>query len=144
MNAPFALPRLFNSSALPSGHLDNEHDIPSGQGFPKSCRILKTKDFRRVYDEGAKYTSRLFAAFCLDTGNPQRDTGRVGFTVPRAIGKSVKRNRIKRRLREAIRLDLPLMGPRWDIVLNPRRSMLEAPFADIRSEVRKLISRCKA
>jgi ribonuclease P protein component len=124
--------------------LDKEHDPASGRRFSKSSRILKTKDFRRVYDEGVKYTCRLFAAFCFDTTDPGRSTGgRVGFTVPRAIGKSVQRNRIRRRMREAVRLDLPLLGARWDVVLNPRRAVLNAPFADVRTEVRKLISRCK-
>jgi ribonuclease P protein component len=86
----------------------------------------------------------LFAAFCRDTGDPARPTGaRVGLTVPRAIGKAVVRNRIRRRLREALRLDLPLMGPQWDIVLNPRRAVLAASFAELRSEVRKLVNRCK-
>ena len=46
-------------------------------------------------------------------------------------------------MREAIRLDLPLMGPQWDVVLNPRRGVLDAPFDEIRNEVRKLIDRCK-
>ncbi len=124
--------------------MDKEHDTPSGRLFPKSSRILKTKDFRRVYDEGIKYSCRLFAAFCLDTTEPGRPTGaRIGFTVPRAMGKAVKRNRIKRRIREAIRLDLPSFGAQWDIVVNPRRTLMDAPFAEVRGEVRKLISRCK-
>lgn len=46
-------------------------------------------------------------------------------------------------MREAVRLDLALIGPQWDVVFNPRRSVLDAPFAEIRNEVRKLISRCK-
>ena len=80
----------------------------------------------------------------MDIADPVRPTGaRVGFTVPRAIGKAVTRNRIKRRMREAFRLDLRLVGPQWDVVVNPRRAMLNAPFDEVRNEVRKLISRCK-
>jgi ribonuclease P protein component len=112
--------------------------------FPKSSRILNNREFRRVYDQGIRFTTRLFSAFCLDTSDAARVTGaRVGFTVPRALGKAVKRNRIKRRMREAIRLDLPMIGPQWDIVVNPRRTVLEAPFDEMRTEVRKLVNRCK-
>jgi ribonuclease P protein component len=80
----------------------------------------------------------------LDTADPQRPTGaRIGLTAPRALGKAVKRNRIKRRMREALRLDLPSIGSQWDIVVNPRRPVLDAAFAELRGEVRKLINKCK-
>ena len=118
----------------------------SSRPFPKSSRLLRPSEFRRVYDQGFRVTSRLFAAFCLDCseGMPDRPPGpRIGFTLPRAVGKAVKRNRIRRRVREAVRLDLPMLGPQWDVVFNPRRSVLDAPFAEVRNEVRKLISRCK-
>jgi ribonuclease P protein component len=132
MSAPSGKPRL--SSNLPV----------SGGRFPKSSRILKSREFRRVYDQGFRYSSRLFSAFCLEIADPARAAGpRVGFTVPRAVGKAVVRNRIKRRIREAIRKELYQAGPHWDMVLNPRRAMLDAPFADIQHEVRKLVSRCK-
>lgn len=117
----------------------------SGGPFPKSSRILKSKDFRRVYDQGIRYSSRLFSAFCLATADAGRTAGpRVGFTVPKAVGKAVVRNRVKRRMREAIRKELPGLGPEWDVVLNPRRALFDAPFAEIEREVRKLVSRCKS
>jgi ribonuclease P protein component len=122
----------------------DDPSTPSGRPFPKSSRILKNAEFRRVYDQGTRFTTRLFAAFCLDTADPARLTGaRVGFTVPRAFGKAVKRNRVKRRFREALRLDLTLIGAQWDIVINPRRTALAAPFDEMRSEVRKLVDRCR-
>lgn len=129
---------------MPAPDAPSQTDPPSsGRPFPKSSRILKNADFRRVYDGGARFTTRLFAAFCLDTSDPSRPTARVGFTVPRALGKAVKRNRIRRRMREALRQELPSIGPQWDVVVNPRRAVLDAPFADVRSEVRKLVSRCR-
>jgi ribonuclease P protein component len=112
--------------------------------FPKSSRLLKRVDFRRVYDNGSRYSSRLLSAFLLnneDAGRPAH--ARIGFTVPKAIGKSVIRNRVRRRTREAIRLDYGLIGPTWDIVVHPRRNILDAPFDELRQEVRKLINRCK-
>jgi len=56
----------------------------------------------------------------------------------------VDRNRIKRRLREAFRRHRSELDPRWDIVLNPRRTALAAPFADLERAVQKVIERCNA
>ena len=103
---------------------------------------MRTADFRKVYDHGTRITSPLFAAFCLARSN--REGARLGLTVPRAIGGSVDRNRIKRRLREAFRLHRAELDPCWDIVLNPRRTALKAPFTDLEKALRKVIDRCNA
>jgi ribonuclease P protein component len=88
----------------------------------------------------------LFAAFCLaHTGSTvaeNRTSARLGLTVPRAIGGAVVRNRIKRRFREAFRLHRTEIGPQWDIVVNPRRAALTAPFSEIERALRKVIDKC--
>ena len=112
--------------------------------FPKSSRILKTAEFRQVYDHGFRFTTRLFTAFCLAHVNRDSAIGpRFGFTVPRALGPAVRRNRIRRRVREAIRLVPGAIAPHWDIVINPRRSVFDAPFSALEAEVRELVNRCK-
>src|ERR1700678_2953478 len=91
--------------------------------FPKSSRILRSADFRLIYDHGFRVSGPLFAAFCRAREGAAIDLGaRLGLTVPRAVGKSVIRNRIKRRLREVFRLHRAKIAPKWDIVLNPRRA----------------------
>jgi ribonuclease P protein component len=62
---------------------------------------------------------------------------RVGFTVSKAMGGAVQRNRMKRRLREAARLQGIPAGLNTDIVINPKRTLLTAEFADIRNEIAK-------
>ena len=52
------------------------------------------------------------------------------------------RNRIKRRLREAVRCYLDRLNPQWSIVINPRRKALDAPFPDLQREVELLFLRC--
>jgi ribonuclease P protein component len=101
---------------------------------------LRSQDFRRVYDEGAKYACPLFAAFLVR--EPEAAGPRIGFTVPRALGKAVARNRIRRRMREAVRQRLDRLNPQWSIVINPRRKSLEAAMPDLLREVEKLFLRC--
>ena len=87
-------------------------------------------------------TSKYFAAFCCAIPG-EIVPSRFGFTVPRAIGKAVLRNRLKRRMREAIRSQLDLLPVNWKIVFNPRRSALEAEFKDLCAEVGRIFAKCK-
>jgi ribonuclease P protein component len=84
----------------------------------------------------------LFAAFYLR--DSAQEGPRVGFTTPRGLGRAVVRNRIRRRVREAVRLRLDQLNPQCALVINPRRKALDAPFAEIRREVEKLFLRCNA
>lgn len=114
---------------------------PADQRFPKSDRILKRSDFRRVYDAGRKLHSRLFTAFVLD-----RDDGelRVGLTVTRKVGPSVDRNRCRRLLREAFRRhQAAANGASADIVLNAKSELIRATYADVEAEMVKLLARIR-
>jgi ribonuclease P protein component len=62
---------------------------------------------------------------------------RVGFTVGRALGGAVQRNRMKRRLREAVRLTRPVEGLSVDVVINPKKSLLTTNFAIVMNEVNR-------
>jgi RNase P protein component len=98
----------------------------------------------------------LFAAFCLADPEPSAEPGAIakrgaiaeggrraiGFTTPKALGNAVKRNRIRRRVREAARLELASLSAGWSIVFNPRRKVLDCIFTDLRSEVKRLFIRC--
>ena len=112
----------------------------TGNSFPKSSRILRSSEFRKVYQDGFRVAGLYFAAFCLASGCGPR----VGFTVPRALGNSVVRNRMKRRLREAVRLRLNQLGPDWDVVFNPRKGALSAPFPELLREVERVFLRCRS
>ena len=73
---------------------------------------------------------------------PRPEGPHIGFTCPRALGKAVVRNRIKRRVREAVRLHLDQLSPLWSIVINPRRKALDAPVAELHKEIMRLFQRC--
>jgi ribonuclease P protein component len=75
--------------------------------------------------------------YLLRETEQERKDLRIGFTVGKALGGAVQRNRIKRRLREAVRLGgfSPTLGA--DVVINPKRSALAADFSQLQSEVAK-------
>ena len=115
--------------------------------FPRAARILRSAEFRHIYDHGFRVSSPLFAAFCFERPQFEQqedESPRLGLTVPKAVGGAVARNRIKRRLREAFRLHRAKLGPRWDVVINPRKAMLHAPFTEIERALGKVIERCNS
>ena len=116
--------RSGNQEAAPSNH---------GARFPRALRLLRHADFERVYQKGRRHFSPHLTAFYL-----RRESGeglRVGFTVGRVLGGAVDRNRMKRRLREAVRLRRPEDAPPVDVVINPKKSLLTADFEEVLREV---------
>jgi ribonuclease P protein component len=107
--------------------------------FPRTLRLLRHADFERVYKLGRRHFSASMTVFYLQREQLNRPAGsglRIGFTVGRALGGAVVRNRIKRRLREAVRLSpRPALAPDVDVVINPKKSLLTADFAALMNEV---------
>jgi len=65
---------------------------------------------------------------------------RIGLTVPKVLGKAVDRNRIKRRMRAALRQQPPeLLAALLDLVLHPRRAVLTCEFSRIVQDLEKLL-----
>ena len=108
--------------------------------FRKSQRLLRHADFERVYKQGRRHFAAHMTVFYLARVAEIADGSvgsRVGFTVSKALGGAVQRNRMKRRLREAVRLQGVPAGMDADIVINPKRTLLTAEFADLRNEIAK-------
>lgn len=108
--------------------------------FPKNQHLLRHADFERVYKQGRRHFAAHLTTFyvprLLDPSGRSLGT-RVGFTVSKALGGAVERNRMRRRLREAVRLLGIAPGLDADIVINPKRTLLTAEFSEIRNEVAK-------
>jgi ribonuclease P protein component len=101
--------------------------------FPRRVRLLKHADFERVYKQGLRHFAAHITVFYL--ARPEGQGLRVGFTVGRVLGGAVDRNRMKRQLREAVRLLLPEKPAPVDVVINPKKSMLGIEFAMLKKEV---------
>jgi len=102
----------------------------------KSRRLLKHADFQRVYENGRRQFTGNMTVFFLRRSSEAApaDGPRVGLTVGKVLGGSVERNRIKRRMREAVRHSPPCEGS-LDVVFNPRKSVLTMPFDELVREV---------
>ena len=106
-------------------------------------RLRKHPDYQRVYKSSRKqwakqiaYFSGLRASGSQAAARSETRGPRIGLTVPKALGNAVVRNRIKRRLREIVRGALPLLGALpVDIVLHPKRTVLDADLAVLQREV---------
>ena len=101
-------------------------------GCTRPTRLLKHADFERVYKQGKRQFSPLMTVFYL--ARPQSGA-RVGFTVSKALGGAVDRNRMKRRLREAVRLQGGPLRAEVDVVINPKKTLRTAEFGQIVKEV---------
>jgi ribonuclease P protein component len=94
--------------------------------------LLKHADFERVYKQGSRHFSSHMTVFYLR----QAEGGaRTGFTVGRALGGAVQRNRIKRRMREAVRQRRSILKGPVDVVINPKKSVLKVEFPMLLEEV---------
>jgi ribonuclease P protein component len=105
-------------------------------------RLRQRADFLAAA-AGAKAPTPTFVLQML----PRRENGpvRVGFTVTKKTGNAVERNRIRRRLREVVRLSPPAhMRAGHDYVLIGRRAALGAPFERIKEEFDRALRRVHA
>ncbi|MGN6770292.1 MAG: ribonuclease P protein component [Rhizobiaceae bacterium] len=117
---------------------DRENKAP-GAGIRSYGRLRKRAEFLAVR-QGEKRRGRLFLLEVLDRG----DTGepRVGFTVTKKVGNAVTRNRIRRRLKEAVRTHAAGdMADGNDYVIVGRRDVLDVPFGALKAELSRRISR---
>ncbi len=84
-----------------------------GERYPPSIRIRSTGDYRRIQSSGRRFrTASLIVLFTSGRSN----SSRVGLTVGRRVGNAVVRNRVKRWLREAVRLNYGRLPGRLDVV----------------------------
>jgi ribonuclease P protein component len=117
--------------------------VKSTFGFPSSARLLKHSDFERVYKQGRRHFSSHMTVFYLrQPAGEGSATARVGLTVGKVLGGAVVRNRIKRRMREAVRMQRSVLQDSGavDVVINPKKSVLTLEFALVLEEVGRALT----
>ena len=122
----------------PKGPASSDPGMNAGRrphSFPKTYRLLRRNEFRRVYEEGRRRSAPLCTVFFRSNGLA---LSRLGVTVPRAVGNAVLRNRVKRRVREVFRLNRESIAVGWDMVVNPRKEAATVPFVKLTRELMRL------
>lgn len=125
------------ASGSPWSTIRSPEETSVGVGeFPRACRLRRSSEFSAVYQRGARKSSRSFVVFILpnDCG-----ASRFGLTTSRKIGRAHERNRIRRRVREILRTSRDLLPTGVDVVVNPRKSVGDRAFAELRAELVSLI-----
>ena len=99
-------------------------------------RIRRRPEFQLVYERGAKMHSRYSTIFILPNAGT---VGRLGIAATRKLGGAVARNRAKRLIREVFRRNK--IAPGFDVVVIPKRELLDASLTDLEADYRALIER---
>ena len=96
--------------------------------FPPELRIRSASDFSIAVKVGKKLDSRYFSLYVSEN---LLNTTRLGLVVSRKVGNSVRRNRIKRLLREAFKHIFPSLACGLDLVIIAKREITESNFYEI-------------
>jgi ribonuclease P protein component len=129
--------QAMNSTASPAGPVKLQSMV--------GARLRKHADYQRAYLACRKKQSSSMSWFLA----PQSSEGthaagpRIGLTVGKVLGKAHERNRIKRRMREALRRHLDLLPAGVDLILHPRRIVLTIEFAKLEAEVIRILKQAK-
>lgn len=115
------------------------------------ARLRKHADYQRAYAAGRKKQSASMSWFLAPqpvevTGaqGPHIEGPRIGLTAGKVLGKAHERNRIKRRMREALRRHLEILPAGIDLILHPRRIVLSMEFAKLEAEIVRILLQAKA
>jgi ribonuclease P protein component len=121
--------------------------MPDDSPDLRGSRLCKHADYQRVYKESRKHFSPSMSYFFRLRGEEPAmavEAARVGLTAGRVLGKAVERNRIKRRMREAVRMNLSRLPRSVDVVLHPRKSVIDMEFRKLSAEVARIFSAVSA
>jgi ribonuclease P protein component len=100
-----------------------------GQGLAPAERVRRRPDFEHAYSTGVRIHARFMTLFVVVTG---ASSSRLGVAATRKLGPAVERNRAKRLAREVFRRHKIRAG--LDIVIVPRREMLDASFDTLEAD----------
>ncbi len=100
---------------------------------------LQRADFQTVWDTGKAYPHPLII---LRARANARAVARFGFVAGKKIGKAVRRNRVKRWMRESVRCRLDQIAPGWDLIFIAR-ACPEVEFKDVDAAIDQVLTRAR-
>lgn len=107
--------------------------------FSRQERLRKRKEFDKVFEEGRAFRKGSLHAYVLSNSLAY---SRLGIVLSKKLGHAVRRNRIRRLLRECYRLNKALLGPGLDVILLPTPGLPDT-FQGMEEEFKRLVQRIK-
>ena len=108
-------------------------DFNNTKGLKKDC------DFRKVYKHGKSFANRYLVMYILEN---KSDSSRIGISVSKKVGNAITRNKIRRRIKEAYRLNIDEnVKNGYDIIFIARVSCNEAEYKDIDNAINHLVKK---
>ncbi|MGI6668245.1 MAG: ribonuclease P protein component [Acetivibrionales bacterium] len=104
----------------------------------KTVTIKKNHEFARIYKKGKFFAGRYLVIYVLKN---RLGVNRLGITVNKKAGKSVRRNRIKRLIRESYRLYEEFIPESYDIIFFARNTEAEYTYKEITKEMKFLLKK---
>lgn len=124
---------------------ETESQGPRRQSLAAS-RLRRHADFQRAYSASRKRQSASMSWFMAPRteGGGVAGNARVGLTAGKVLGKAPERNRIKRRMREALRRHVELLPAGFDLIFHPRRSVLTLDFGKLEAEIVRILEQARS
>lgn len=108
----------------------------------KAYRLAQKTDFNKVYRHGKSTANRHFVLYVLP--NQKVEHFRLGISVSKKVGGAVVRNRVKRLIKEIVRLQLaPRIAPHHDLVIVVRKAALDLDFHEMSKSLAHVFNRGK-
>jgi ribonuclease P protein component len=124
----------------------NSEPKPAQRKSLASVRLRKHADYARAYASARKQQSASMSWFLAPQSPdaPAATGARIGLTVGKVVGKAHERNRIKRRMREALRRHVGMLPSGCDLIFHPRRRVLTMEFAQLEAEIVRILRQAGA
>ena len=105
----------------------------------KQCRLAKKEDFNRVYRCGKSVANHQFVLYYMNRNETARF--RLGVSVSKKNGNAVVRNRLRRLIKEIVRLNGDGIKPHLDFILIARKPAVQMSYRELEKSVLHVLSK---
>ncbi|MDD9270854.1 ribonuclease P protein component [Paenibacillus sp. GCM10023248] len=99
----------------------------------KEYRLAKREDFNKIYRYGKSMANHQFVLYYLP--QPKLDHFRLGISVSKKVGNAVVRNRLRRMIKEIVRLKKENMAPHYDYILLVRKPAADMEYVELEKSI---------
>lgn len=106
----------------------------------KRYRLRNNMEFKRVYKDGKNYWNRNLILYVRKNN---MENSRVGYSITKKIGNSVVRNKVRRRMKEILRLNFSNVKDGYDLIFIPKRNVVDISYKELESAILHILKLSK-